>query len=339
MVLVRRIRSRGANIVVEANGEVLFAPGTDLSRWKNRFSHRVREATIEAAPTNKRPRWGHYGRPLKATITASTATRISRGGGRFYIAVGSSAPHAYYVDQGTGVYAGKGPYEAKILPPWERGSPSLYEHTWRPGGPGTRKVRPVFIKGQRGQFFFDKGLKRGFESMRMRSFQVPGEGVSGLASSLASFPEGLANFVGNTPSDAAFRASLAEWRAWRDEAFARGDGLGRDEGAAHREAKATKKAAAKTKRAQAKARAKSTVKPQSKPKVDHKITAEEAAHKKRFAALRAEEKTLKEAIHAQFPGAKILDMRHGISDGQPYWFFSISRKGVTTNHKNVSHIR
>jgi hypothetical protein len=229
-MLVRRIRSRvsGKGVgVVEANGEVLFAPGTDLSRWKNRFSQRVREATATAAPTNKRPRWDHYGKALKQTITASTSTRITKGGGFFYIAVGSSAPHAYYVDQGTGIYGGNGPYEAKILPPWTRGSPSLYEHTWRPGGAGTRKVRPVMIKGQKGQGFFDTGLKRGFQSMRMRSFQVPGEGVSGMTSALASFPSGLLNFAGNTASDGPFKGQLAEWREWRDEAWGKGDMLGK----------------------------------------------------------------------------------------------------------------
>lgn len=215
-MLVRKIRSRGANIVVEAHGEVLFAPGADISRWKNRFSNRITAFTAQGAPTNKRPRWAHYGKPLKTTFTASTRTRITKGGGFVYIAVGSTAPHAYYVDQGTGVYNGSGPYEAKVLPPW---LPifDLYENTWRPAGPGGRKVKPVMIKGQRGQFFFDKGLKRGFQSMRLRSYQVPGEGVSSMAGALASFPTGMENFLGNTVSDATFKAQLQEWRRWRDE--------------------------------------------------------------------------------------------------------------------------
>jgi hypothetical protein len=226
MVLVRRIRNRGANIVVEANGEVLFAPTGDVGRWTNRFSHRVLAAAQQAAPVNKRPRWGHYGKPLKTTFRASTTYQPGRM--KVYSAIGSGSPHAYYVDQGTGVYAGNGPYEAKVLPPWRQGDPSLYESTWRPGGPGTRKVRPVVIKGQKGQFFFDAGLKRGFQSMRMRSFQVPGDGT--ISKALASIPTGLLNFLGNTPADAAFRMSLEEWRSWRDAAFDAGKVLGREGG-------------------------------------------------------------------------------------------------------------
>lgn len=228
---VRYLRKRGHRIVVEAHGEVLFAPGADIDNFKRRLSARVREATINAAPVNKRPRWGHYGKPLKTTFSAHTKTIITKGGGRFYITVGSSAPYAYYVDQGTGIYAGGAPYEAKVLPPWTRGSASLYEHTWRPGGPPNPQVAPVLIRGQRGQFFFDAGLKRGFESMRLRSYQIPGEGITGLAGVLASFPEGLANFAGNTPADGVFRASLEEWRLWRDTAFKAGRVIGRHEGA------------------------------------------------------------------------------------------------------------
>lgn len=249
-MLVRRIRSRvGKSVgVVEVHGEVLFLPGTDLSRWKNRFSQRVRVATAAAAPTNKRPRWSHYGMPLKRTITASTSTRLLKGGGRFYIAVGSSAPHAYYVDQGTGVYGGNGPYEAKVLPPWQRGEASLYEASWRPGGPDSKKVKPVIIRGQKGQRFFDAGLKRGFQSMRLRSFQLPAEGASAMTSALTSFPSGLTNFRGNTASDGAFRAQLAEWRKWRDDAWGWDNSLGRKirPERPERSTKPTKPAKAKT---------------------------------------------------------------------------------------------
>jgi len=226
----RTIFKRGANVSVLAYGQALFAPGTEVSRWKNRFSQRILAGTIAAAPTNQRPRWAHYGKPLKTTFTANTRTRITHGGGFFYVAVGSTSPHAYYVDQGTGIYAGSSAYPAKILPPWQHGGASLYEHTWKPGGPQGRTVPPVMIRGQKPQGFFDKGLRRGFESMRLRSFQVPGEGVSGLASGMATFPEGLANFVGNTPADAGFIAQLEEWRAWRDRAFAKHEGLGRGGG-------------------------------------------------------------------------------------------------------------
>lgn len=225
MPLVRRIRKRGANIVVEAHGEVLFAATGDVGRWQNRFSQRARSFTQQEAPRNKRPRWGHYGKPLRTTFTASTT--YQPGNMRVYSAIGSSAPHAYYVDQGTGVYAGNGAYPAKILPPWQRGEGSLYEHTWRPGGQGQRKVKPVMIKGQRGQFFFDAGLRRAFRSMRMRAAQVPGEGGPKISEALNSIPTGMTNFAGNTPADGAFIASLTEWRAWRDAAWARNQ-LGRN---------------------------------------------------------------------------------------------------------------
>jgi len=221
MVLVRRIHKRNANIVVEANAEVLFTPESDVGVWQRRFSARVREAAAAYAPSNKRPRWGHYGKPLKTTFTASTTYQPGRM--RIYSAVGSTSPHAYYVDQGTGIYNGSGPYPAKILPPWHRGSPSLYEATWIP--PGSRhRVQPVMIKGQRGQEFFDKGLRRGFESMRMRSYQVPGEGLIGGV--MNAVPTGLTNFLGNTAVNGAFLASLAEWRSWRDAAYNSGRVLG-----------------------------------------------------------------------------------------------------------------
>jgi hypothetical protein len=250
VALVRRLHKRGATITVEAHGEVLFLPGTELSRWKNSFSHNIRLAAAAEAPVNKRPRWGHYGKPLKSTITAATTTRITQGGGFFYIAVGSTAPHAYYVDQGTGIYAGGGPYKAKILPPWSRGDSSLYEHTWIPGNPNNPngRVRSVFIKGQKGQFFFDKGLKRAFQKMRLPSVTVPVESLSGA---LSSFPTGLDNFSGNTPSNGAFIASLVQWRAWRDAAYNRGESLNRsryDPHAALASAQSQRAAAARARR-------------------------------------------------------------------------------------------
>lgn len=220
MVLIKRIRKRGANIVVEANAEVLFAPGGEVGRWTNRFSQRARAFAAAEAPSNKRPRWGHYGKPLKSTITASTTYQPGRM--KVHSAVGSTSAHGLYVDQGTGIYAGRGAYPAKVLPPWTRGSPSLYESTWHP--PGQNPDHQVMIKGQKGQFFLDKGLKRAFQSMRMRAFQVPGSAQ--ISGAMSSFPESLANFSGATPANSAFRASLAEWREWRDEAFNAGRVLG-----------------------------------------------------------------------------------------------------------------
>jgi len=220
MVLVRRIHNRGANIVVEAHGEVLFAATGDVGRWTNRFSQRVRTFVAKEAPTNKRPRWDHYGKPLKTTMKSSTTYQPGRM--KVYAAVGSTAPYSAYVDQGTGVYAGKSPYKAKILPPWLPVF-DLYEHTWIPPG-ATRKVKPVFIKGQKGQEFFDKGLKRGFQSMRMRSFQVPGDAK--ITEALASAPASRLNILGNTPADAAFITSLTAWRAQRDARWNAERGIG-----------------------------------------------------------------------------------------------------------------
>lgn len=223
MVLVKTIHNRNANIVVEAHGEVLFAPSGEVGTWTRRFSRKVHGFAEGYAPTNKRPRWGHYGKPLKSTFTSST--RYQPGRMKVYSAVGSTSPHAYYVDQGTGIFNGSGPYQAKILPPWSQGDASLYEHTWIPGGPPGQRVAPVMIKGQKGQGFFDKGLKRGFQFMRMRSFQVPDEGR--ISKAMGSFPTGLTNFFGNTAATPAFRASLAEWRSWRDAAYARSQALNR----------------------------------------------------------------------------------------------------------------
>ncbi len=222
-MIIRRIKSRGANIVVEANAEILLFPNTgSIGRWKKALTERVKQETRKEAPTNKRPRWGHYGPALRNTFTASTTTRITKGGGYIYSAIGSRSPHAFYVDQGTGVYNGGSPWKAKILPPWTQGSPSLYEHTWVPPG-NKREIEAVLINGQRAQNFFDKGLDRAFRSVGDGRYRPIGGKLSGA---LRSFPEGIANFAGNTPNDGAFRASLTEWRAWRDEAFNSGRVLG-----------------------------------------------------------------------------------------------------------------
>jgi hypothetical protein len=229
MAVVRRIRNRGATITVEAHAEVLFMPGGQVHNWTNRFTGRIRSATIAEAPRNKRPRWSHYGKALHTTIVSARPRFWGNGRDkqRVYGAVGSTSPYAYYVDQGTGVYNGSMPYKAKILPPTEHGGGNLYEHTWRPSGPGGRRVKPVYIKGQRGQGFFDKGLRRAFQSMRMRSYQIANDPK--ISAVLNSMPTGLDNFKGNTPANAAFIAQLEEWRAWRSEAWSRDRWLGKDQ--------------------------------------------------------------------------------------------------------------
>lgn len=260
-------------------------PGGAVHNWTNRFTGRIRSAVISEAPANKRPRWGHYGKPLKTTIVSARPRFWSNGGDkqRIYAAVGSTAPHAYYVDQGTGVFAGKGPYKAKVLPPWLPVF-DLYEHTWRPNGPDGKRVKPVFIKGQKGQKFFEKGLARAFASMRMRSFQVPGE--PSITKALGAIPTGDKNFMGNTPADGAFVAQLQEWRALRDERWNRERSIGPKRDAPKSKPRPTPKAP-KPKRP-----------PKSKPKPKPKPKGYETLGQKRAAAIAV--------FKRQNPGIRIL---------------------------------
>jgi hypothetical protein len=218
MPQVKTLRNRGATIVVEANGELLFTPLGPITQWNRRISRHIREAAIAEAPSNKRPRWSHYGKPLKATMRATT--RSDPVTMHAYAAVGSTAPYSLYVDQGTGIYAGRAPYQGKILPPWFPGSPSLYEHTWRPleGKEYAPRIGTVTIKGQKGQHFFDKALKRGLAAEAIAT-------TTGLYPALDTFPDSLTGFLGpfSTP---AFIGQLNEWRQWRDAAWSRDRPLG-----------------------------------------------------------------------------------------------------------------
>lgn len=240
---IYQLRKRGAKGVLQANGELLFLPTGDVGRWKNRFSANAQKFTAAEAPSNKRPRWAHYGLPLKRTINRSSTRFVkTRAGARLYSVVGSTAPYSAYVDQGTGIYNGGSPYRAKVLPPWRRGEGSLYEASWRPPSGGTAgagdsvwsrpAVRPVYIAGQQGQFFFDAGLRRTFRAMRVRQSIAPIGGLPGqMSQALSSMPAGLEDgFSGATPVNSAFVAQLQEWRQWRDERFNSGRVLGRDGG-------------------------------------------------------------------------------------------------------------
>lgn len=213
MVLMRRFHKRNVSGYVEANAEILFTGSGEVGRWTRQLSLRIRAATERAAPSNKRPRWGHYGKPLKSTFTATTSYQPGRM--RVYAGIGSTAGHALYVDQGTGVHGGTGPYPAKILPPWTWGGTSLYESTWK-ASPTSKPAGPVMIKGQRGQFFFEKGLAAGMASMRMRSYQVPSD--PRMAAAIRTMPAAVSNFVSVGGGGGAFQASLEQWREWRDAA-------------------------------------------------------------------------------------------------------------------------
>jgi hypothetical protein len=236
MPVVRRIRKRNLTITVESHAEVLFMPGGQVFNWQNRFSQRIKARTIARAPGNKRPRWAHYGKPLKSTIQSAYPRFWSNGKDkmRVYGAVGSGAPYAAFVDQGTGVFNGGAPWEAKILPPWQWEGASLYEATWRPGGPSGRRVAPVMIKGQPGQHYFDKGLADAFRSMRMRSFQVPGEGGPKISEALSAIPSVIEGKFHGPTATPGFMNSLREWREWRDRAWNDGEGLGRGGGVGSR---------------------------------------------------------------------------------------------------------
>lgn len=230
MVVSRRIIRGDTTVVVESHAEVLFMPGGKVNNWHKRFTGQIREKTRSAAPKNKRPRWAHYGPPLKATIHSAKPAYWGNGRDRqrIYGAVGSNSPYALYVNDGTGVFGGNGPYRAKILPPWVRGGSSLYEHTWRPSGEGGRRVAPVMIQGQPGQRFFERGLALAFRHMRLRSYQVAGEPrISATAAGNNVWNSGMA---GNTPVSNAFVMELALWRIWRDEAWDSGHLVGRNEG-------------------------------------------------------------------------------------------------------------
>lgn len=225
MPLVKKIRTRGGvNMVVMANAELLFTPSGELSRWKNSLSQRVRHAVADAAPRNKRHRWSHYGPPLKKTIKASSDIKISAGGGRIFVAVGSSAPYALFVDQGTRDFL------AKILPPWAPMSPSLYEHTWKvPVNDGIdeetgkatiafEEVGRIRVRGQAAQHFFSRGLTTGMTEMGLHG-GIGAQNPIGIIE--RPFPEHLADFVttGYDGSNALFMKNLDEWRKWRDLAW------------------------------------------------------------------------------------------------------------------------
>lgn len=207
MPVVKTLHNRGANIVIAASAEVLFTPSGEIGGWARRFTNSARRYSSEAAPINKRPRWAHYGKPLKQTMRGTTQYRP--GQLRVFSAVGSTAPHAYYVDQGTS------DFNAKILPPWTRGGASLYEHTWKPSY-RSQPLGKIRVSGQKGQHFFDKGLDRAFAQSHLLDTIVPGPG---MAAAELAMPEGIADFLGNTPWSVAFQSQLEEWREWRDRAY------------------------------------------------------------------------------------------------------------------------
>ena len=202
----------------EVRAETLVLPGQIIHGWTQRLGMRMRKYTAAAAPTHdyaRRPLRPHPGPHLKDTIIhGATKGYPRRTGGVVFSAVGSTAPYAAFVDQGTNGQM------AKILPPWDAGlrSHTLYEATWRPKGGAPLGPKPV--KGQEARKFFDAGMARTFQYLGNRSVQVPGERDI-LAPGFPSVQNlGWMGFFGNTSSDPAFVARLNTWRAWRQAAYA-----------------------------------------------------------------------------------------------------------------------
>lgn len=215
MPVVRNIKGRGVNGVLVVAAEPLFSATGDVGRWTNGVSQRVRIATARAAPTNKRPRWAHYGKPLKQTFTASTAYEPSLL--RVYAGIGSTAPHALYVDQGTS------PFMAKLLPPWPaRGywfRESTYKYPQANGRNGMtwKATGGIPVSGQRAQNFFATGLANGLAASNIRTVPLPvGGDIEGV---IDGIPTSLTGASGNTPVDDAFKAQRDLWRAERTEAW------------------------------------------------------------------------------------------------------------------------
>lgn len=210
MVVARTLKGRKTHGAVVVYAEVLFKEGADIPRWKKRLSARVRARASDFAPRNKRPRWAHYGPPLHSTMRSNTRTRMTAGGGYVSSGVGSTAHYSVYVDQGTKDHT------ATILPPWEVFSPTLYEAAWNPHGAGA-PLGPIKIRGIEPTLFMEKGLDAALISMKLRAHQFGGNG--GINWDNSYFLMHTPFFAGNTPVDLGFKASRAEWREWRNEAW------------------------------------------------------------------------------------------------------------------------
>lgn len=209
------LRKRGTTIYLETYAERLFVPGGPMSNWLNSVSQKARVYAAEEAPSNKRPRWAHSGKPLKTTMRATTV-RGDASGLRVHQGVGSTAAHAIYVEMGTGIYAGNSPYPAKLLPPWTQGGPDLYESHWRPYG--GKRLKQVMIKGQRGQGFLQKGQARAFASAGL--VLRPSMGGEKVQRAMAAGEIVLTGIEGDNPNRGLFAAQREEWRRWRDAAWA-----------------------------------------------------------------------------------------------------------------------
>lgn len=219
-MLVRTLHGRGATTVVEVHGELLFAPGGDVRRWKSKFSARVQAEVTRAAPSNggsgqwagRRTMRPHpAGGTLKGSIRrSSTNFRKTKGGASLYSAVGSTSSYALFVNDGTGVRGmhGGSAYEAKLLPPWSTGSPTLFlRDAWG------KSSAPLKIKGQSPQLYFERGLTVAWRKMRLAPNLSPIGGAKGLMSGIDQYTPAVSD---GTVGSSGTPAALPQWKAWRD---------------------------------------------------------------------------------------------------------------------------
>lgn len=215
MATARAVQGKGVRGFILVDGTGLMAPNADISRWKKRMQYRIVTNAAMLAPSHNyalRPLRPHPGGRLKDSFIASQEYRRTTGRGFYmYSGVGSTSPYSTYVDQGTQ------PYLAKILPPWNRNSPTLYEHTWQEH-PGDTPIGPVPVSGQKAQYFMQRALEKAMLSGGMRSVGVPDSSISNM------LPTGARDFEmfggsGATVADFAFTTRLREWRSWRKEGW------------------------------------------------------------------------------------------------------------------------
>lgn len=218
----RVMKGRHVQTVLTVATQAMFGENGDVANFKRRLSAKVAAQAALAAPSNKRPRWLHYGKPLKQTMKSHTSVRPTSGGGYAYSQVGSTAHYSAYVDQGTGIYGpdANGPYLARVLPPWTVGSPSLYEASWHPQG-ASHASHQVLIKGQRPQGFMETGMDEALFSMIP---PTPTNVAKGQILSAFRWENTPPFFAGNTPVSPLFLRQLDEWRDWRQQAW----GVSRD---------------------------------------------------------------------------------------------------------------
>ncbi len=186
-------------IAVEANALAIGLPSGDVGKWEASFREIVRDRASKAAPKNKRPRWDHYGAPLKQSLHKSRAKFHKRTRGfKLYSTVGSKLHYAAFVDQGTSAH------QASLLPPWPQRGYGYWEANPAKG------VDKITVSGQRGVGYMDAGIRAAFAYKRLKYVGASRKVIAeGLTTTTALLPD----FDGGTPNNPAFRAQREKWRA------------------------------------------------------------------------------------------------------------------------------